>query len=60
MRVVTKWCEELWGFFSEEGILGRESQFRMKNGGERFMKKFFVEVLNQLLQREKRIILKKL
>ena len=49
-----------WKCFDEKEILNREYQFRMKNGEQKFMKKFLIVILNLLLQREKKVIIEKL
>lgn len=50
-RIVTKWCEELKNNYSN--LEERKEPFRMQDNSERFMKLTDLEVLIQILKREK-------
>ena len=39
LRVVTKWIEELEGYFKEDSILKREHPFKMMDGCEEYLKR---------------------
>lgn len=37
MRIITKWCEELWKYFDDDYIRNKEIPFLMKDGNEKFI-----------------------
>ena len=57
MRIVTKWCDQLWkNFEKEDFILNKEEQFRMRDGSQSYLNKTNLIILSKILQKEKKNI----